>query len=154
MPNRITKGQGLFGKVIVKAADGLKVNDVVVPQHFYVPFVVAGGAAAADYDGVIPVPDACEIVAVRERHQTAGTDAGAVTVMLKKVPSGTAKASGTDTLAAGINLKAAADTNQSPALHATLANLQLAAGDGLALVTTGTLAVVDGVAVTVKLKRI
>lgn len=116
---------------------------------------VPGGVAAGDFDGRLFQADrAYEVVAVREQHQTAGSDAGAVTVMVKKAPSGTAKASGTDILAAGINLKATADTIQSPALHATATNYQLAAGDSLGLVTTGTLTAVDGVSVTVYLKKI
>lgn len=116
---------------------------------------VAAGAAAADYDGRFFIADrAYEVVAVREQHQTLGTDGGAVTVMVKKVPSGTAKAAGTDTLSAGISLKAANDTVQSGSLHATPANYQLAAGDSLGLVTTGVLTAVDGVTVTVYLKKI
>lgn len=138
----------------VTTANKLTVGGVIVPQHFYITFNVPAGAAAADYDGVIPVPDAAEIVSVTERHQTAGSDGGAVTVMVKKVPSGTAKASGTDTLSAGISLKGTADTNAAGSLHATAANYQFAAGDGVALVTTGTLTAVDGVSVTVKFKRI
>lgn len=116
---------------------------------------VPAGAAAADYDGRVFIADrAYQVVAVREQHQTAGSDAGAVTLMVKKVPSGTAKASGTDVLSAGINLKATADTTQSGTLHGTTANLQLAAGDSLALVTTGVLTAVDGVSVSVALKAI
>jgi type IV secretory pathway VirB10-like protein len=91
---------------------------------------------------------------VRERHATAGNDAGAVTTMLKKVPSGTAAGSGTDMLASGINLKATANTNQSGTLHATQANYQLAAGDGLACVLTGTPTTLAGMVVEVVLKRI
>lgn len=117
--------------------------------------VIPAGAAATDYDGLFFIANAAyEVTTVYERHQTAGSDAGAVTLMVQKVPSGTAKASGTDILASGINLKATADTNQTGTLHATAANYQLAAGDGLGLVTTGTLTAVDGVTVTVWLKRI
>ena len=93
------------------------------------------------------------VVAVREQHQTAGSDGAAVTIMAKKVPSGTAKASGADLLSAGISLKATADTVQSGSLTATGADLLLAAGDSIGLVTTGTLTSVDGVTVTVFLKK-
>lgn len=116
---------------------------------------VIAGAANADFDGRFFIADrAYEIVAVREQHQTLGTDGAAVTLMVKKVPSGTARASGTDTLAAGINMKATIDTVQSPALHATATNYQLAAGDSLATVLTGTGTSLDGVTVTVFLKKI
>ena len=84
----------------------------------------------------------------------AGSDAGAVTLMVKKVPSGTARASGTDLLSAGLSLKATADTNVTGSLTATAGDKKLAAGDGLALVPTGTLTAVDAVTVTVELKRI
>lgn len=136
--------------VIFPDADGGR----AIPMTDFVSFNVPAGATAADYDGsawIAPYP--IEIVSVKERHQTAGSDGGAVTLMLKKVPSGTAKASGTDTLSAGISLKGTADTNASGSLHATAANYRLAAGDALALVTTGTLTAVDGVSVTVEYKR-
>lgn len=117
-----------------------------------VTFNIPGGATAAEYDGaefIAPYP--CRVVSVRERHQTAGSDAGAVTLMVKKVPSGTAKASGSDVLSAGLNLKGTADTNQSGTISSTFANSRLKTGDALALVTTGTLTAVDGVTVTVEL---
>lgn len=128
-------------------------NRLLLPETFFVTFNIIAGAAAGDYDGALPIPYGSQVVSVRERHQTLGTDAGAVTLMLKKVPSGTAKAAGTDVLSAGLNLKSANDTNQSGTLSATPANLKLAAGDALALVTTGVLTAVDGVSVTVELKR-
>jgi hypothetical protein len=99
-------------------------------------------------------PTAMELVEITERHETAGSDGSAVTTMLKKVASGTAPASGTDMLSAGINMKAIANTNQNGSLHATLANRQLAAGDALALVLTGTPTALVGVSVRVKLKYI
>lgn len=125
-----------------------------VGSVFNVYFNIPAGAVAGDYDGNIPIPDAAILVSVTERHQTAGNDAGAVTLMVKKTPSGTAKASGTDTLSAGINLKATADTNQAGSLHATAANYTFAAGDSVSLVTTGTLTAVDGVSVTCKFRRV
>ena len=141
-------------KTINADADKLLVGSKIVPQTFLVSFVVPAGATAGDYDGVIPIPVACKAVTVTERHKTAGSDAGAVTLMVAKVPSATAQGSGTDMLSAGINLKAAADTNQSGTLHGTAANYTFAAGDGVALVTTGTLTAVDGVTVTVEFERV
>jgi len=135
-------------------ANKLQVGGNIVASSFFVAFRIIGGAAAGDYDGSVVVPVAAEVIGVTERHQTIGSDGGAVTLMVKKVASGTAKASGVDTLAAGTSLKSTADTNVAPALHATLANKQLAAGDALGLVTTGTLTAVDGVTVTVELKRL
>jgi len=127
----------------------------VVPKTQLAVFNTLAGAAAGDYDGLFFIADApYQVTAVVERHAVAGNDAGAVTLMVKKVPSGTAKAAGTDVLASGINLKATADTNQAGTLHGTAANLQLAIGDALGVVPTGTLTTLDGVTVRVSLTRI
>lgn len=85
--------------------------------------------------------------------ETAGTDAGAVTLQIVKTASGTAKGAGTAILATPFDLKAAADTVQAGTL-AALAAIQLNPGDSLALVPTGTLTAVAGLCVTVELKRI
>lgn len=119
-----------------------------------VDFNVIGGAAAADYDGCVIMRGAWQLVAGIERHQVAGNDGGAVTLMVKKVPSGTAKASGTDMLSAGVNLKGTADTNAALALHATTANLQVADGNAIALVLTGTATTCDGVSVSLWFKKL
>jgi hypothetical protein len=147
-----------------------KANGDILPRRIMVnAFVPGTSAATAGNYGVFFTADSpitqidssaagtekvYEVVSVKERHETAGSDAGAVTLMLKKVPSGTAKGFGTDMLSAGINLKATADTIQTGALSATTANLRLAPGDSLALVTTGTLTALVGVHVQVELKRI
>jgi hypothetical protein len=124
--------------------------------HFWVRQSVYGAlaATAANYSYLWVADRPCVITAIRERHETAGNDAGTVTLMVKKVPSGTAIASGTDTLAAGINLKATADINQQAVLHGTLANYTFAVGDALALVTTGTLTALAGVSVTVTFRPV
>jgi len=110
-------------------------------------------ATAANY-GYFYVADRPLIVTgVTERHETAGSDGGAVTLQVAKVPSGTAKGSGTNLLTAGVNLKGTADTNQSGTLAATAA-ITLAVGDALTLVPTGTLTAVAGVHVTVSLRAL
>jgi hypothetical protein len=112
-------------------------------------------ATATNFGGVFMIADdAFELVSVKERHSTAGSDGSAVTVMVKKVPSGTASSAGTDMLSAGISLKATADTNQTGSLSATAANTRLAAGDGVAIVLTGTPTAVAGVCVETLWKRI
>lgn len=95
-----------------------------------------------------------QVVGVTERHEVAGSDMGAVTLMVKKVPSGTAPASGSDVLYGPINLKATANTNQSGSLSRVFGHLTLAAGDALALITTGTLTALQGVTVSIDLKAI
>jgi hypothetical protein len=105
------------------------------------PFALPGtqSATAGNYGVVFWVaPVACKVVSATERHATAGSDGSAVTVMLTKVPSGSAVGAGTACLSAGISLKATADTNQAGSLSATASDYTLAAGDGLAWVLTGT----------------
>lgn len=92
-----------------------------------------------------------EVTDVSERHETAGSDGSAVTLQVAKVPSGTAKGSGTSVLSAGLNLKGTADTNQRGGIVATAARL-IGPGDSLALVPTGTLTAVAGLCVTVKMR--
>lgn len=120
---------------------------------FPVTFQIAGGAVVADFDGALAIADKkYEVVAVKERHAVAGTIAG--TLMVKKVPSGTAKSAGTDVLASGINAQGVANTVQSGTLHATLANRQLAADDALGLEPSGAITSLDGVSVTVWVKAL
>lgn len=115
---------------------------------------IPAGATAADYDGLHFCADAAyQLVSVKERHATAGNDAGAVTLQVAKVPSGTAKASGTSMLASGISLKGTADTTATGTLSATAANTVIAAGDWIGLVLTGTPTAVDGVSVSLVLRR-
>jgi hypothetical protein len=152
----------VLGQVVMPASGAAEKAVIIFAPFRYVnpAFIaaakVAGTAAAtaANY-GIFYVADrALILTAFTERHEVAGSDGGAVTLMLAKVPSGTAKGAGTDMLAAGVNLKAAADTNQAGALHATPANYTLAAGDALALVPSGTLTAVAGVTARAVLKRV
>lgn len=92
------------------------------------------------------------VLSVTERHETAGSDAGAVTAMLKVVPSGTAPSSGTDVLSAGLNLKSTANTNQSGTLLTTAGARTLDIGDALSFITTGTLTALAGVTISVVLR--
>lgn len=123
------------------------------PEIVVTQFVIAG-AAAADYDGFMLIGngETWEVVRVDEAHQTAGS-ATSASVDVRKITDGQAKASGTSVLAAVIDLSQAANTRQTPALNATLANRRLAASDRLGLVGAGTLTAVDGVTVQVVLRR-
>lgn len=128
------------------------------PTDLKASFYLAGTApATAGNYGVCfftnDTEDTLEVYLVRERHATAGNDAGAVTAMLKCVPSGTAAASGTDMLSAGISLKASADTNQSGAIHATQGNRLVRPGESLAVALTGTPTAVAGLSVTAYLRK-
>lgn len=116
-------------------------------------------ATAANYTAPFFIAERpYEVLWCMERHETAGTHGSAVTVMLKKVPSGTAPASGIDVLTAGLNLKATANTNQEGAISqartSSIYNRRLSTGDALSLVTTGTLTSVAGVTVSVLLRSL
>jgi hypothetical protein len=116
--------------------------------------VASTAAATADNYGIIyTAPYPVRVIGLTERHETAGSDGGAVTLQLEKVPSGTAKGSGTNLLATALSLKATANTVQNGSLVSSSA-VDLAAGDSIALKTSGTLTAVDGVAVTVRMQRL
>lgn len=101
---------------------------------------------------------AYQVVSVTEIHATLGTDGSAVNVQLTKDTGTNAPGAGTDLLTnntgAGFDLKATINTLQTGALTATLASLQLAAGDRLSLDYAGTITALAGVQVTVYLKPI
>lgn len=130
-------------------ADALSVGGKIVPQTFFINISQAQFGL-----GTVVLPVACKAVSVRERHKTAESTAATLTGMLKKVPSGTALSAGTDMLAAGVNLKGTADTNASPALHATAGNYTLAAGDGIGILASTTITELAGSEFTVELQRV
>ena len=78
-----------------------------------------------------------------------GTNGGTVTMDVTHETSTTAPGSGTSILTAAQSVKGAANTVVNPALTATVAQLQLLAGDRLSLKTTGTLTGLAGLVVCV-----
>jgi hypothetical protein len=133
---RILKKDGL--KATISITVRIPGSDAAVAANYTTPFFIAKRTY--------------EVISVTERHEGAGTDTAPVTVMLKKVPSGTTPASGTDVLTAGIDLKATINTNQEGTITSIIANKRLTNGDALSLVTTGTLTAVSGVTETIELK--
>lgn len=98
------------------------------------------------------------VESVSESHAVAGTDAGAVTLDIKKATGTTAIASGTTVLGSTVNLKGTANTVQSKTrtnggIVSTGAS-RLAAGDRLGADVTGTITAVAGVVVTIVLTPI
>jgi hypothetical protein len=85
------------------------------------------------------------VTAISATVTVAGTDAGAVTLTVRKVPSGTVITSGTALHTGTVNLKGTADTKQDLTLSATPSDLLLAAGDSLACDFAGTLTAATGV---------
>jgi hypothetical protein len=117
---------------------GIRTDDAVTHASFVY------GASSTD-DVVFIATRAMRVKAAYLRPYVAGTDAGAVTVTLRKVPSGTAIAGGTALHTGTGNLKGTPDTVQTLTLSATAADLGLAAGDALAIDFTGVMTAARGV---------
>lgn len=90
------------------------------------------------------------VVGIRGVPDVAGTDGGAVTAVVRKVPSGTALTSGTALHSSTYNLKGTAATTQTLTVSTTASDLAVAAGDRIAIDFTGVLTSATGV-ITVSL---
>lgn len=88
---------------------------------------------------------ACVVQAITANVDTVGSDGSAVTAVIRKVPSGTALASGTALHSGSINLKGTALTNQALTVSTVSGITTLAAGDRLAIDFTGTLTAAAGI---------
>lgn len=86
-----------------------------------------------------------KVVSINPRVTVAGTDAGAVTAVVRKVPPGIAIASGTALHSGTINLQGAANTNRAVTLSTTAGVLDIAAGNALGINFTGVLTSATGV---------
>jgi len=121
-------------------------------QYLTATHFISGTVADVQF---FTAPVDCEVVAIREVHATAGSDAGAVTGTIRRCQGTEAATAGDDLLGTTkINLKGTALTEQIPALTGTAASLQLSAGDRLSLDVTGTTTDLAGVILTVLMKRI
>lgn len=109
---------------------------------------------AANYGPMFIAPFPCVLIKVQERHAAAGTDASAVTLDVEKIPSGTAKGSGSTMLASTIDLKATAATVQNGSLIKTASSKTLAVGDSVGIKTSGTLTALKDVMVTLTFKAL
>jgi len=124
----------------------LSTEQYIVADHYF-----ASSVADTQF---FTAPVQCQVVAVREVHATAGSDAGTVTGTIRRCQGTEAATAGDDLLSATINFKGTALTEQTPALTTTTANLTLEAGDRLSLDVTGTTTALAGVIITVLLKRV
>lgn len=130
--------------------DSSRINWADIYQRvLYVAHTVYGAdaATATNYSTFWIAPAACLLTAFQEVHQTAGTDASAVTLDLEKLTGTTAPGSGVSMLSSTLSLKATASTVQKATVTTTNANRTLAAGDRVALKETGTLTAVANVSV-------
>jgi hypothetical protein len=125
-----------------------------VQEYLTASLPMLANAAVVDQAFFI-APEPLEVVEIHEIHTTLGTGAGDVTLQVERLQGTEAPGGNGDALMAStVNLKAANNTLQSPALTATTANLQLAAGDRLGVDISGTTTSVAGVVVTVLMRRI
>lgn len=97
-----------------------------------------------------------QIVEIVERHEATATG----TIYVAKVPSGTAPASGTNTMNQGFSLATAINTNQKATRGSTTVFINsnstsvLEAGDSLCLITTGSTAGLTNSSVSTLLRAI
>ncbi len=111
-------------------------------------------ATATNYGTFFTALVPCEIMMMSERHGTAGTNGGAVTMQVEKLASGTAKGAGTNILTTAFSLKTTADTPVFKEPKDFVAGaFVLIKGDALALEATGTLTDVANLQVTLMIKR-
>lgn len=125
-------------------------------RKLYIDYTIPGTSAAtsANYSSFWIAPAACLLTFFKEVHQTAGTDAGAVTLDLEKLTGTTAPGSGTTMFSSTLSLKATANTVQTATLTGTNANKTLAAGDRIALKSSGTLTAVANVTALLEIQLI
>lgn len=106
-------------------------------------------ATATNYGYILTARTvALEIIAVGAKWETAGTDLGAVTLNMMKVPDGTAISAGTTILASTFNLKSTANTwvyKEGKDLSTARFIRFLEPGESVAMLTSGTLTNVAGV---------
>lgn len=137
----------------VKSSTAMGLDDRKIPSTFTVTADRPGTepATAGNYAAFWIAPFACRVVSIREMHTTAGSDGGAVTLVVEKLTGTQAPGAGTSLQSANIDLKGTANTVQAPALSATASDLALAAGNRLALKLTGTPTAIAGLVLTVEL---
>ncbi|MCX7748483.1 MAG: LamG domain-containing protein [Clostridia bacterium] len=123
--------------------------------NFIVTATVPGTLASwpDNYGVFFTAPFPCEIVSVREVHASAAVDSGNVVLDIEKLTGSQAPNSGVSLLDTAIDLKNAANTVQAPSLNSNTANIQLGAGDRLCLKDVGVLSGLNGVSITIELKR-
>ena len=93
------------------------------------------------------------VLQVRARWEVKETS-GTPTLQVKKVPDGTATASGSNLLKAGIDMTLVADTIVTGNLVDNQETLRIVDGDALSLEATGSVNEVDGLTVSVLLRAI
>jgi hypothetical protein len=132
----------------------------IITNRFPEPTMLSCAFGVGAVDNWLFVADrAYQVASIKEVHAVAGTDSGAVTLGVRKItdasaPGAVAGATVKELVTADFNLKSTANTTVNGALSATVADLQLAAGDKLGLNFTGILTALAGATLTVELRAI
>ncbi len=130
--------------------------DEIQNKDSYVQCITIPGTSATtstNYGYILTAREiALEIIGVSEKHETAGSDGGSVTLDIIKVLDGSAISTGTTILVAPFNLKSTANTNvlkrgRDLSTASQIRYLQI--GESVALKTTGILTAVAGVHICV-----
>ena len=122
----------------------------------YITYSVYGTTAqtATNYGIMFIARHPIEVMRITETHAVAGSDAGAVTLDVKKADSGVAIASGITLLSSTFNLKSTANTPVTKE-GVNLSNDRiLIEGDRIGLVVSGTLTALSDVHITIYYKEI
>lgn len=122
-------------------------------NSLYIPFNLFGtsAATATNYGVIFIAPFPCSVYSVKESHQTAGTDGGAVTLSIEKLTGTQALNSGVEIMTP-LSLKGTKDMVVNGVLSDVISNVNMATGDRLALKDTGTLTSVAGISLMITIK--
>ena len=125
------------------------------PNSFYVTTTIVANADCIDQSVfVCPEDTTLVFLGASEVHTTAGNDAGAVTLQLRRQQGTEAPASGDALLNTTFNMKGTAQTVQNGDIVASLATRTFYPGSRLGLDFTGDVATLAGVTVTAYFYRI
>lgn len=124
----------------------------VRPFYEFIHWTLPGtsAATATNYGVFWIAPADCSVAAFQEVHQTAGSDASAVTLQLEKLTGTQAPGAGTEVLNATLSLKATANTVQDGVILPGSASLLK--GDRLCLKDAGTLTAVANITILATIK--
>jgi len=138
---------------------GMDGNEIKIEKSFletvkygkYITHSLFGTTAqtATNYGIIFVARHPIEIMRITETHSTAGSDAGTVTLDVKKAGSGVAIASGTTLLTSTFNLKSTANTPVYKEGKNLSINRKLKEGDRIGLITSGTLTSLTDVQITI-----
>jgi len=155
--NNTFSGTNSITGVTSVTTDLLKINSIIVQPYIYITKSFPASARGTDtVNSTIFIADAAfEVVGIQAITETA-EDSTPVYLQVEKLTAGVASASGSDILTnnsnLGININATAKTVQDGVLNSS--NVTLAATNRLGLTIDAAASAVEGLSVTIKLKRV